>query len=144
MPQKNNEHSILIVDDVAINIQILKGLLIDEYKILAAKNGRRAIDIAQNTPQPDLILLDVVMPLMDGFEVCQLLKGNPKTKHIPIIFITGKTEKIDESLGFELGAADYVSKLSAPAIIKYRVKAQLSLSLHNRDIEAQVSNNICA
>ncbi|PKH09631.1 HD domain-containing phosphohydrolase [Moritella sp. Urea-trap-13] len=127
--------SILVVDDIADNIQILNGFLNLEYKVLAATSGHKALAIAQQYPQPDMILLDVMMPEIDGFEVCRLLKKDPATKHIPVIFVTAKSEQVDESLGFELGAVDYITKPYNPAIVKTRVKAQLSLSAQNNDLE---------
>lgn len=138
MPQTSTAHSILVVDDIAVNIQILKGLLSDEYKILAATNGQKALAIAQQAPQPDMILLDVMMPEMDGFKVCRLLKKDPTTRHIPIIFITAKDDQLDESLGFELGAVDYITKPYNPTIVKSRIKAQLALSQQKSDLEALV------
>lgn len=127
--------SILIVDDLADNIQILNGILNTEYKILAATNGNKALAIAQQQPQPDMILLDIMMPGIDGFEICRLLKENTTTHHIPVIFVTAKHEAIDESLGFELGAVDYITKPYNPAIVKTRIKAQLSLSAQNKHLE---------
>ena len=87
--------SILLVDDIAENIQILNRALKGDYKILAATNGHKALAIAGQHPQPDMILLDVMMPDIDGFEVCRLLKQDPRTKHIPIIFLTSKNEAVD-------------------------------------------------
>lgn len=127
--------SILVVDDIACNIQVLKGVLDTEYKVLAATNGHKALTIARQHPQPDMILLDVMMPEIDGFEVCRLLKENPSTRHIPVIFVTAKSEFVDEALGFELGAVDYISKPFNPEIIKTRVKAHLSLSTQNHHLE---------
>lgn len=127
--------SILLVDDIAENIQILNCVLKGDYKILAATNGHKALAIARQYPQPDMILLDVMMPDIDGFEVCRLLKQDPRTKHIPIIFLTSKNEIVDELLGFELGAVDYITKPYNPEIVKTRVKAQLSLLVQNNHLE---------
>lgn len=91
--------------------------------------------IAQQHPQPDMILLDVMMPEIDGFEVCRLLKINPATKHIPVIFVTAKSDPTDESLGFELGAVDYITKPYHPDIVKTRVRSQFSLSVQNHHLE---------
>ncbi|QFI37900.1 response regulator [Moritella marina ATCC 15381] len=137
--------TILVVDDIADNIQTLNGVLNAEYKIQAATNGHKALAIAQQSPQPDMILLDVMMPEMDGFEVCRLLKINPATKHIPVIFVTAKSAPVDESLGFELGAVDYITKPYHPDIVKTRVKAQFSLSVQNHhlaDLTKMNSDNI--
>ncbi|KXO14010.1 chemotaxis protein [Moritella sp. JT01] len=127
--------SILIVDDIACNIQILKDILNVEYKVFAAKNANKALAIALQYPQPDMILLDVMMPEIDGFEACRLLKNNPETNHIPIIFVTAKSEIVDESLGFELGAVDYITKPFNPAIVKTRIRSQLSFSDQNHHLE---------
>jgi putative two-component system response regulator len=127
--------TILVVDDIADNIQTLNGVLNTEYKVQAATNGLKALTIAQQQPQPDMILLDVMMPEMDGFEVCRLLKINPATKHIPVIFVTAKSDPVDESFGFELGAVDYITKPYHPDIVKTRVKAQFSLSVQNHHLE---------
>jgi putative two-component system response regulator len=138
MKELSARHSILVVDDVPDNIQILMGLLSKQYKIQAATNGERALKIAQTFPQPDMILLDVMMPEMDGFEVCKQLKANAETAHIPVIFVTAKTEQVDETQGFDLGAIDYIAKPYNPAIVKTRVKAQLALSMENRHLEMLV------
>ncbi|PKH09632.1 response regulator [Moritella sp. Urea-trap-13] len=138
---RHSLRSILLVDDIADNIQILNGVLNAEYKILAATSGNKALAIARQHPQPDMILLDVMMPEIDGFEVCRLLKKDPVTKHIPIIFVTGKSEAVDELLGFELGAVDYITKPYNPAIVKTRVKAHFSLSVQNHHLEDLVKMN---
>ena len=140
MEQETLNHSILVVDDIADNIQILIGLLSPEYRVLAATSGMKALSLAQKSPQPEMILLDIMMPEMDGFEVCRRLKSDPTTKHIPIIFVTAKTEEVDESLGFELGAVDYITKPYNPAIVKTRVKAQFALALENRHLEQLVKS----
>jgi len=101
---------ILVVDDIPKNIQLLSGMLSEkEYKIAFATNGEQALKQASNI-NPDLILLDIMMPEMDGFEVCEKLKNNEDTKDIPVIFLTGKTEAEDITKGFELGAVDYITK----------------------------------
>lgn len=130
--------SVLVVDDIPDNIQILMGLLAKDYVIQAATTGEKALDIALKNPQPDIILLDVMMPNMDGFEVCRRLKQNAATQHIPVIFVTAKSEQVDEAKGFSLGAIDYITKPYNPLIVKTRVKAQLSLSMQNRHLEALV------
>src|SRR4030065_2712744 len=95
---------ILIVDDTPENIQILMGTLKDQYTIVAAINGEKALKMALAEPRPDLILLDIMMPGMDGYEVCRRLKADEQVRHIPVIFVTPKTEVQDETLGFALGA----------------------------------------
>jgi len=101
---------ILVVDDAADNIQLLNGLLKADYKIKAATSGEKALTIANKSPHPNLVLLDVVMPGMDGYEVCKLLKQAEHTKHIPIIFVSGNITDADKNSGYELGAAGFVGK----------------------------------
>ena len=121
--------TILIVDDAPENIDILRGLLKDDYKIKIAINGEKALKIARSVVKPDIILLDVMMPIIDGYEVCRQLKQDVATAGIPIIFVTAKGEVNDEALGFDLGAVDYITKPISPAVVKRRV--QTHLSLHN-------------
>ncbi|MTF37723.1 EAL domain-containing protein [Cyanobacterium aponinum 0216] len=125
--QKNNTQKILIVDDQPENIHILMEILGKFYKIIAATNGQKAIELAQKHPQPDLILLDVMMPDIDGYEVCRQLKKNFRTKDIPIIFVTALGEIDDEMKGLEIGAVDYLIKPINPYIVKARVKNHLTI-----------------
>lgn len=118
---------ILIVDDTPDNITLLSALLKDKYKIKIATNGLKALHIASIDPSPDLILLDVMMPEMDGYETCRRLKENPQTNHIPIIFLTAKSQVSDEEMGLKLGAVDYISKPVSPPIVLARVATQLNL-----------------
>ena len=120
---------ILIVDDIQKNIQLLGNILKDEiYEIAIAENGRDALDMLEDLI-PDLILLDIMMPEIDGFEVCKRLKEKSKTKEIPIIFLTAKTEVEDIVKGFELGAVDYVTKPFNPTELLARVTTHLDLKL---------------
>lgn len=128
MPEKKS--TILIVDDMIENIDILYFILKDEYEIKVATSGKKALELVNTNSPPDLILMDVIMPRMDGFEVCRKLKSSFSTKNIPIIFVTSKEEEIDEKKGFELGAVDYISKPVQPFILLERVKTHLSL--HNQ------------
>jgi putative two-component system response regulator len=130
--------TILIVDDAPENIDILRGLLKDEYKIKVAINGAKALKIAQSTPDLDLILLDVMMPDMDGYEVCRQLKSQISTASIPVIFVTAKGETDDETLGFDLGAVDYITKPISPPVVKKRVQIHLALHNEKRLLEALV------
>jgi len=107
---ENKKPTILIVDDVATNLNFLKGLLINDYDIKAANNGQLALKIARMGAGPDLILLDIMMPGMDGFQVCEELKRDPKTMDIPIIFLTARNEQEDVLEGFKVGGADFISK----------------------------------
>jgi len=118
---------ILIVDDERFYINVLVDLLKTDYCTAVAKNGRQALELAQIEPKPDLILLDILMPEMDGYTVCAELKKNIKTEDIPVIFLTVKSEIEDEIKGFELGAIDYITKPVSPPIVKARVKTHLAL-----------------
>lgn len=117
--------TILIVDDTPDNLKLLSGLLKDSYKVKVANNGRKALEIAAASPAPDLILLDVVMPEMDGYEVCAALKEAPGTRNIPVIFLTGRADESDRERGFALGAVDYIAKPVDPPAVLQRVAARL-------------------
>lgn len=119
--------TLLIVDDTPENIDVLHGILKQEYKIKVASNGEKALQIAQSDPAPDLILLDIMMPGMDGYEVCMRLKANYATANIPVIFVTAKGETADESLGFDIGAVDYITKPVSPPLVQRRVRTHLTL-----------------
>ncbi|MEO5342886.1 MAG: SpoIIE family protein phosphatase [Gammaproteobacteria bacterium SHHR-1] len=125
---------ILSVDDVAENIHVIKGILSDDYRVSAAINGPLALKIAHKQ-QPDLILLDVMMPEMDGHEVCRQLKANPVTAHIPVIFVTAMTEEKNEVAALELGAVDYVTKPISPPVLRSRVSAQIRLARLRRELD---------
>jgi PleD family two-component response regulator len=134
---KNDTYTptILIVDDEPSNISILNELLQTDYNIIFSKDGPTAIKIATSNTPPDLILLDIVMPNVDGYQVAELLKKNEAARNIPIIFITGKGKEDDEVKGFELGAVDYITKPFKPIIVKARVKSQLELKRHRDFVE---------
>jgi len=123
----NDLPTILIVDDTRTNIQLLAGCLKKDYRLKIAMNGLRCLELARIEPLPDLILLDVVMPEMDGYEVCRKLKANPHTQHIPIIFVTGRDSDEEEEYGLQLGAVDYITKPIRPAIVTARVSTQIML-----------------
>lgn len=131
----NGKQKILIVDDERFYINLLVDLLSEDYDITVAKNGKQAIERAADGP--DLILLDIIMPEMDGYEVCQQLKTNDSTQDIPVIFLTVKSELNDEVLGFELGAVDYISKPISPAIVKARVATHLALQAARKNLYQQ-------
>lgn len=118
---------ILIVDDTPTNVSVVSGLLKDSYRTKVATNGERALAIVSGPEKPDLILLDVTMPDMDGFEVCRRLKANPDTREIPIIFLTARTDYVDEIKGFEAGAVDYIHKPFSAPIVLARVKTHLAV-----------------
>lgn len=119
--------TILVVDDTPDNLALMMELLKDEYTVKLANNGERALKLAAMTPHPDLILLDIMMPAMDGYEVCQKLKANPLTRDIPVVFLTAKSSVDDEKRGLEIGAVDYITKPISPPIVLARVKLHLAL-----------------
>ncbi len=138
MNEKSAKQTVLVVDDTPDNIDVLSGVLRGDYKVKAALNGEKALRIVRSDSPPDIVLLDIMMPGMDGYEVCQQLKADPLTSRIPIIFITAKTEIEDEQKGLELGAADYITKPISPPIVQARVKTQLALYDQNRELERKV------
>ena len=117
---------ILAVDDEASNLQLLRQILQDHYRLAYAKDGARALELAAQE-RPDLILLDVMMPGMTGYEVCRALKADPATSAIPVIFVTALTDTSDEVVGFDAGAVDYITKPVSPPIVRARVRTHLSL-----------------
>ncbi|MCF8168027.1 MAG: two-component system response regulator [Rhodoferax sp.] len=129
--------TILVVDDAPANLSLISGLLRDSYTVKAANHGTKALKIACEE-KPDLILLDILMPDMDGYEVCRRLKANPQTSHIPVIFLTSKSDIESEQLGMSLGAVDYVTRPISPPILLSRVKAHLVEAFHARTL--QVNN----
>jgi serine phosphatase RsbU (regulator of sigma subunit) len=129
---------VLVVDDTPANIQIVNSILRDTYKIRIATNGAKALELAAGTPAPDLILLDVMMPEMNGYEVCTRLKEATGTRDIPIIFLTGQTEIEDETKGFAVGAVDYIHKPFSPAVVKARVQTHLVLRGMQKQLERQL------
>jgi len=138
---QEKKHSILIVDDEPNNIALLKDILIDEYTLFMAKDGAKAISLAQKN-MPNLILLDIMMPEMDGFEACRQLKANPLTKNIPVIFVTALSDIGDEAQGFKVGAADYITKPVSAAIVKARVQTQISLKQLTYHLTDQVQQAV--
>ncbi|MBB5326641.1 SpoIIE family protein phosphatase [Tunturiibacter gelidoferens] len=135
-----NQKTVLVVDDAPANIQIVNSILKDTYKVRVATSGSKALELVKVIPLPDLILLDVVMPEMDGYEVCTRLKLDPETRDIPVIFLTGQTEVEDETKGFDVGAVDYIHKPFSPAVVKARVQTHLTL----RGIREQLSQQLLA
>jgi putative two-component system response regulator len=119
--------SILIVDDTPANLALMNGLLKGHYVTKVANSGERALQIASTLPFPDLILLDIMMPGMDGYEVCRRLKADPATADIPVIFLTAKSDVESEQLGFDVGCVDYITKPVSPPIVMARVKTHLLL-----------------
>jgi adenylate cyclase len=134
MPNSDNR-LVLIVDDTPTNIGVVSGVLKDIYRTKVATNGEKALAIAAAADKPDLILLDVMMPGMDGYEVCRRLKADPSTRDIPIIFLTAKIDALDEEKGFNVGAVDYIHKPFSGPIVLARVKTQLALQAALREAE---------
>lgn len=141
--------NILIVDDVPENLSVLGELLQPTYRVRAANSGARALQIANSLPPPDLILLDVMMPGMDGYQVLRELRDNATTRDIPVIFVTAMDGTDDEEKGLDLGAVDYITKPIRPAIVLARVRAQLELkrardilSDHNAYLEQEVARRM--
>lgn len=120
------KQSLLLVDDEPTNLRVLRTVLQEQYRLLFAKSGEEALQLVQKE-QPDLILLDVMMPGLTGFDVCARLKANPATSAIPVIFVTALKDEMDETKGFEVGAVDYITKPISPAVVRARVKTHLSL-----------------
>ncbi len=129
------KQKILVVDDVPENIDVLMETLKFDYKMVAALNGEKALKLATSENPPDLILLDIMMPGMDGYEVCERLKAGKVTKNIPIIFLTALAEEQDEARGLQLGAVDYITKPFSPELVKARVHNQMELKRHQDQLE---------
>lgn len=137
MDDHDRRQTVLVVDDVPENIDILSNILKPEFKVKVATNGRKAIEIAEKD-LPDIILLDVMMPEISGYEVCRALKSSLITRSIPVIFITAKGEVEDESKGFSAGGADYITKPVSAPIVLARVKTQLAMYDNKRMFENMV------
>lgn len=135
---ETKKQTILAVDDTPENLDILVELLGKDYKVKAAPGGEWALKIAFSDNPPDLILLDIMMPEMDGYEVISRLKAEGRTKKIPVIFLTAKTSGGDEARGLDLGAVDYIFKPFSPPIVKLRVRTHLALYDQNRELELKV------
>jgi len=131
---------ILIVDDASENIDVLRSILGDEYKLKVALNGKKALDLAKRDPKPDLILLDIMMPEMDGYEVCEILKESEETKEISIIFQTSQNAPVDEQKAFELGASDYITKPFEPEVVKSRIKTRVRVLEEKKKLKMQIKN----
>jgi putative two-component system response regulator len=137
MNQRSDRQIVLVVDDVPENIDILSNILRSDYKVKVATNGRKALEIAEKD-LPDIILLDVMMPDLSGYDVCRALKSNLITRSIPVIFVTAKDEIKDESMGFDAGGADYITKPVSSPIVLARVRTQLAMYDHMRMLENMV------
>jgi len=138
MVSEIHQPRVLIVDDSAENIQALIEVLKHEYVLVAETDGERALALALREPYPDLILLDVVMPGIDGYEVCRRLKDDARTRDIPVIFVTLRDDEIGEMHGFDLGAVDYIAKPIVPCIVRARVKTHIGLKQYQDKLSALV------
>lgn len=127
LPEFDRKRTVLVVDDVAANAKVLASLLKDDYIIQVASSGTKALSIIFGENPPDLILLDIMMPDIDGYEVCRRIRANPETSRIPVIFVSALDEVSDEAKGLELGAVDYITKPYHPGIVKARVRSHMAL-----------------
>lgn len=132
-----NKSTILVIDDMPDNLKLLNQILGNDYRMLCATRGLKGLEIAASQ-KPDIILLDVVLPEMDGYEVCKRLKADPLTRDIPVIFITSRNQEMDEANGLMMGAIDYIIKPVSPAIVKMRVRNHLELKRY-RDVLEKLS-----
>jgi len=139
-PKPVEKPLVLIVDDTPENIALMNGLLKDRYRTRIANNGERALEAAGKLPQPDIVLLDIMMPGMDGYEVCRRLKADPATRGIPVVFLTAKSAIEDEQMGFDVGAVDYITKPISPPIVLARVNTHLTLKAEHERAEKLLLN----
>jgi CheY-like chemotaxis protein len=133
--RQRTKTSVLVVDDTPANLALLSDLLKDDYQVKVATGGARALEIARSDSKPDLILLDVLMPGIDGYAVCRELKRDDNTRHIPIIFLTSRSDPADEERGLQLGAADYIAKPISPPVVLARISSQLKLQAYANQLE---------
>ncbi|WP_371233159.1 HD domain-containing phosphohydrolase [Pseudomonas sp. QE6] len=127
MLDRPEQELILVVDDQPDNLMLMSELLMDRYQVRVASSGAKALRLVQSDPRPDLVLLDIMMPEMDGYEVCRQLKADPATRDIPVIFLTGMVNASDEQKGLDLGAVDYITKPISPPVTLARIRAHLNL-----------------
>ncbi len=138
MSETAAQHTVLVVDDTVGNLTVLSEILRGDYRVKAASNGQKALSIAMSAKPPDIILLDIMMPEMDGYEVCRQLKMDDRTRRIPVIFVTALGEVEDESRGLELGAVDYLTKPISAPVVKARVRTHLRLYDQERHLSELV------
>lgn len=139
MPAQERRQTILVIDDDPASVTLIDGALKHQYNIRVALDGERGLNMIDACDMPDLILLDVVMPRMDGYEVCEGIRMNPATHHVPIIFLTSLNDEFSTVRAFELGANDFVAKPICPRVLGVRVNAHLTLKNHHRELEQKVS-----
>ena len=138
MTESLKKQTVLLVDDTPENIEILNDILSPHYKIRFATNGEKALQTARSANPPDIVLLDIMMPGMSGYEVCKQLKSDPRTARMPVIFVTALGEETDEKKGFDCGAVDYITKPVNALLVKARVRTHLALYDQQRELEHQV------
>ncbi len=131
------KNTVLVVDDSPDGLQILNEVLKREYDVRLARGGEQALQAAMQRPRPDAILLDIMMPGIDGYEVCKRLKANDATKDIPVIFLTAKTDIEDAQRGFDLGGADYITKPILPPVVLARIHTHIALKLAREFIKGK-------
>ena len=139
MHPSSGRPTILIVDDTPANLDLLVEVLKSDYRTKVAISGEKALDLATSGEPPDLILLDVMMPGLNGYEVCQRLKADPATRNVPVIFVTAMGEEEDETRGLEAGGVDYVTKPISPPIVKARIKTHLAVAAQARELQRMVA-----
>lgn len=135
----DNTYRVLIVDDEKFNIKVLNEFLQNDYKLMVARTGEQALKAVKSETPPDLVLLDIIMPGMSGYEVCRLIKSDEATRRIPVIFVTAVSEVMDAAKAFKLGAVDYVTKPFNPDTIKARVNTHIKLNTTMRDLESALA-----
>ncbi len=135
-PELTAGSTILVVDDTPANLSLMSDLLKDSYQVRIANRGERALEIARSETPPDLILLDVLMPELDGYEICRRLKADTKTQSIPVIFITAMADAGNEGVGLALGAVDYIAKPFNKTVVKARIRIHLQLQRQSRLLES--------
>lgn len=138
IPDTKSKQTILVIDDTPENLSVINALLREFYQVKVSTSGVDGLNVAQMQAQPDLILLDIMMPDIDGYEVCRQLKANPVTENIPVIFLTAKIHMEDEQRGFDVGAVDYIVKPISPPIVLARIQTHLFLKDQRRFLEYQV------
>jgi putative two-component system response regulator len=134
----NGKARILVVDDEPFYTEVLQNLLWDDYHVTVAQNGEDALRLAREEPLPDLIMLDILLPGIDGYEVCRQLKQDPVTSTVPVIFLTVKSDVDDEVRGFQLGAVDYITKPMSPPIVKARTATHIKMSRMIRQLDSML------
>lgn len=139
MAAQEKKSRLLFVDDTPTNLRILTEMLKVDYDVNFTDNGEDALKLSAEDPQPDLILLDIMMPGMNGYEVCKKLKENERTREIPVMFITALTDEDDEEMGFALGAVDYIRKPFSMAIVKARINTHLELKRQRDHLQKQAA-----